>query len=207
VTTLQPSAQPACRRELLLATIPARPSSNFVASNKVRPWALGKTVASNSLLAVVFILGLHSANAASSSKASPLEKAIERAVSQGIDKIIDSPLADNMGFPGPVQSKALMFKKDRTPDGQEHGLLVVLRDGKPEALVWSRAKVTEDEIGRSVEGRSFRTNLRGKLKSAIGVAGRVGEVVQNKLPTRSKEVRAEFEKERDYYLSLCESLP
>lgn len=141
-----------------------------------------------------------------------LEEIVSQVLREGKDKNIDADTARNLGFDDSVPIRSMRFRKEVSPDGQEHALTVVYRLSQekthvPVELVWRITKVVKGESGKFVSGMDFRSSLDGKLKAAVWANGKVGEVEQSVVPVGAEETQRDFKKEIEFFLATAARIP
>lgn len=128
--------------------------------------------------------------------ADPLDSLVASVIKKGKAKPIAAPLAQKLGFPGPVVTKAVAVRGE---DKVVHALYVVFdphdKTGKPEALVWARAAAASKNGAQEINALDVKTSLSGVIESAVQSHGAKGamdeQAVSIKLPEIVESLAAE----------------
>lgn len=137
--------------------------------------------------------------AAIKAKSRTISDLVTLAASVGEDKTLGPPLSSNLGFPGMISGKILSYDETVSADHKGHDLIVVFEKGKPSELIWSVTALVNEN---TVDGLTFRSTLKGKLKAAIRAKGVMGHVVQDKV--NLKDAAAPFTALKNFFQNATE---
>lgn len=130
-----------------------------------------------------------------------IQDIIARTMNQGKDWTLQDPRASNLGYAGAQPAKKLVV--GTISDGSELSSIIVLDNDKaPTGIIFSTTKADiVDNKPVAIDGYSYRTDLTGKLVSAIWAHGKVEDVVQDKVNIKSPAEAAKFNKTVSSFLT------
>lgn len=130
---------------------------------------------------------------------------VDYVIANGSDRKLKAPTTKLLAFNSDeVETKALRYKSDDSPDKMSHAVYVISveQDGKPtpsEIILGNRISVTKDGV-KSINDFLVRTDLTGKIISAATSKGPPGQVVENILAPDSAEAIAGYKAEQEIHL-------
>ena len=144
-------------------------------------------------------------------KSRTLDELVETVLKNGIDRPVNSDVAESLGLSGEVPTKAVRYKASESPDKWDHAFHVIYApdaEGEPKSdqLIWVAGKKKTVAGEKHVELMNFLVGVDGKLLAASSVNGLANKTPAIKMDIASSKTKKAFAKEKKFYLTDSLSL-
>lgn len=131
---------------------------------------------------------------------------VDYVLKKGGEDSIHASAAQALGYESKeVPAKSLGLDPEKSKDGRDRGIFIVYNKSEkgdliPKEIVLGSILVKEENSVKEIDSYRIRMALDGTLIRGMHAAGIVGQVVQQSLPSDSKELLSLYKKESVFYL-------